>query len=167
MPRRLAIQSQHWRDNSRVGRGWWLQIVVCLLLSSESAPQLCNISRRFLESQNFFLGCSKFFFFLINISQLLKLLFIISCTESVSSRTVISICREESGWSGVGRSQSTWPTLWGADGIGHLIHWLVKAGVKNVQEQENSLSSPLSRFYDDSSWELNHLHRLNSSYSRV
>lgn len=81
----------------QVGRGWWLQMVVCLLLSSESAPQLCNISGRFLESQNFFLGCSKFFFFLINISQLLKLLFIISCTESVSSRTVISICREESG----------------------------------------------------------------------
>ena len=166
MPRRLAIQSQHWRDNSRVGRGWWLQMVVFLLLSSESAPQLCNISRRFLEGQNFFLGCSKFFF-LINISQLFKLLFIISCTESVSSRTVISICREESGWSGVGRSQSTWPTLWGVDGIGRLIHWLVKAGVKNVQEQEHSLSSPLSRFYDDSSWELNHLHRLSSSYSRV
>ena len=70
-------------------------MVVCLLLSSESAPQLCNISGRFLESQNFFLGCSKFF--LINISQFFKLLFIISCTESVSSRTVISICREESG----------------------------------------------------------------------
>lgn len=47
----------------QVGRGWWLQMVVCLLLSSESAPQLCNISGRFLESQNFFLGCSKFFFF--------------------------------------------------------------------------------------------------------
>lgn len=46
----------------QVGRGWWLQMVVCLLLSSESAPQLCNISGRFLESQNFFLGCNKFFF---------------------------------------------------------------------------------------------------------
>lgn len=73
------------------GCRWWFSCSCLLsqLLSCATSPE------GFWRVKIFFQGVASFF--LINISQLFKLFFIISCTESVSSRTVISICREESG----------------------------------------------------------------------